>query len=133
MNCARGKVTDALVGLHLALGKKSLCFRTEVQNANSQWTTSCAWDNVHELDTEAHKLRLTYQKARNALQWLNIDPEYLETLRDITDDELKVAGDITDDQRFRQQSDALPWFWRIGEPVGSRDRTSTRLNSSHRR
>ncbi|KAI0251378.1 hypothetical protein BJV78DRAFT_1088145, partial [Lactifluus subvellereus] len=26
---------------------------------------------------------------------------------------LKVAGDITDERRFGQRSDALPWFWRI--------------------
>ena len=115
----KGQVTDALDGLRLALGEKSLCFRTEVRNANSQRTTSRTWDNVHKLDTEARKLQSTYRTARNALQRLNIDPEYLETLRDITDDELKVAGDITDDQRFGQRSDALPWFWRIGEPVGS--------------
>jgi hypothetical protein len=35
----KGQVTDALEGLRLALGKKSLCFRTEVCNANSQRTT----------------------------------------------------------------------------------------------
>ncbi|KAI0245541.1 hypothetical protein BJV78DRAFT_1137879, partial [Lactifluus subvellereus] len=33
--------------------------------------------------------------------------------KDITDDDLKVVGDITDERRFRQRSDALPWFWRI--------------------
>jgi hypothetical protein len=35
----KGQVLDALEGLHLALGEKSLCFRTEVWNANSQQTT----------------------------------------------------------------------------------------------
>ena len=35
----KGQVTDALEGLRLALGEKSLCFRAEVRNANSQWTT----------------------------------------------------------------------------------------------
>ena len=52
----KGQVTDALDGLRLVLGEKSLCFRTEVQNANSQRTTSRTWDNVHKLDTEARKL-----------------------------------------------------------------------------
>ncbi|KAI0245105.1 hypothetical protein BJV78DRAFT_1141358, partial [Lactifluus subvellereus] len=28
---------------------------------------------------------------------------------------LKVAGDITDERRFGQWSNALPWFWRIGD------------------
>ena len=97
----KGQVTDALDGLCLALGEKSLCFWTEMRNANSQWTTSHAWDNVHKLNTEC-KLRSTYWQVQNALQQLNIDLDYLETLQDITDDELKVAGDITDDQRFGQ-------------------------------
>ena len=67
-------------------------------------------DNVHKLD-KTRKLWSTYQKVRNALQWLNIDLEYLEMLQDITDDELKVAGDITDDQRFTDSaSSAFMYF-----------------------
>jgi hypothetical protein len=53
------------------------------------------------------------------LQHLPIDPEYLAMLCDITDDDLKVAGDITDEWRFGQRSDTLPWFWRIGEASNS--------------
>jgi hypothetical protein len=34
-----GQVKDALKGLWLALSEKSLCFRTDVRNANSQRTT----------------------------------------------------------------------------------------------
>ena len=41
------------------------------------------------------------------------------TLYDITDDDLKVAGDITDEWRFGQRSDALPWFWQIGDGTDS--------------
>ena len=36
----KGQVADSLDGLRLALGEKSLCFWTEVRNADSQWTTS---------------------------------------------------------------------------------------------
>jgi hypothetical protein len=115
----KGQVADALEGLRLALGEKSLCFRTEVRNANSQRTTHRAWDNVHKLDAEARKCRSTYRQARSALQRLSMDSEYLATLREITDDDLKVAGDLTDERRFGQRSDTLPWFWRIGELVDS--------------
>jgi hypothetical protein len=94
----KGQVTDALGGLRLALGEKSLRFRTEVRNANSQRTTHRAWDNVHKLDVEARKCRSTYRQARSALQRLGTDPEYLATLHDITDDDLKVAGDLTDER-----------------------------------
>jgi len=98
----KGQVSDALERLCLALGEKSLCFRTEVRNANSQRTTHRAWDNVHRLDADARKCRSTYRHARSALQRLLIDPEYLDTLRDITDDDLKVAGDLTNERRFGQ-------------------------------
>ena len=112
-------MTDTLDGLRLALGEKSLCFRTEVQNANMQQTTSHTWDNIHKLDTETRKYRSLYHQARSALQWLDIDSAYQETLLNITDDNMKVAGDITDENQFGQWSDTIPGFWRIGEPVGS--------------
>src|SRR5882757_8357391 len=113
----KGQITDALQGLRLALGEKSLCFRTQVRNADSQRTTHRAWDNVHKSDAKARKCWYTYRQARNALQHLDVDPEYVATLRDITDDDLRVAGDLTDERRFGQRSDTLPWFWRFGEPV----------------
>jgi hypothetical protein len=36
------------------------------------------------------------------LQRLPAELEYLETLHDITDSDLKVAGDLTDENRFSQ-------------------------------
>jgi hypothetical protein len=94
----KGQVTDALGGLCLALGEKSLCFRTEVCNANSQRTTHRAWDTIHKLDVEARKCRSTNRQAQSALQRLGTNQEYLVTLHDITDDDLKVAGDLTDER-----------------------------------
>ena len=93
----KGQITDALEGLYLALGEKSLCFRTQVRNANSQRMTHHAWDNVHKLDHRARTFRSSYQLAWSTLQHLSIDPEYCTTLQDITDGDLKVAGDLTDE------------------------------------
>ena len=115
----KGQVTDALEGLRLALGEKSLCFRAEVRNANSQWTTHHAWDRVHKFDADARQCRSTYRYARSALQRLQIEPEYLATLHDVTEDDMKVAGDLTDEGRFNQRSDTLAWFWRIGQTDNS--------------
>ena len=50
---------------------------------------------------------------------LPIDSQYLKTLSEISDEDLKVAGDLTDERRFGQRSDTLPWFWRIGEGVNT--------------
>jgi len=54
----KGQVTDALEGLRLALGEKSLCFRAEVRNANSQRTTNRAWDRVHKFDADARHINM---------------------------------------------------------------------------
>lgn len=113
----KAQVTDALEGLCLALGKKFLCFHTEVCNADSQRTTHQAWDNIHKLDAEAQWCRSTYWHTCSALQYLSIDSEYLATLHNITNNDLKVAGDLTDTWIFGQQSDTLPWFWKIGKAM----------------
>ena len=47
------QISYALHGLHLALGEKSLCFQMQVHRANTQQTTSCAWNNVHKMGAEA--------------------------------------------------------------------------------
>ena len=93
----KGQITDALEELHLALGEKLLCSRTQVHNANSQQMTCHALDDVHKLDHRAWTFQSTYQLAWAALQCLSIDPEYCATLQDITDDDLKVAGDLMDE------------------------------------
>jgi len=74
---------------------------------------------VHKFDADARQCRSTYRYACSALQRLHIEAEYLDTLQDITDDDMKVAGDLTDERRFGQRSDTLPWFWRIGNADGS--------------
>lgn len=113
----KGQVNDSLEALRLALGEKSLCFRAEVRNANSQRTTQRAWGNIHKFDADARRHRHMYNQARNALRLLPVEPEYLETLQDITEQDMKVSGDITEDNRFGQRSDTLPWFWRQnGDP-----------------
>jgi hypothetical protein len=85
-----------------------------VRNANGQRTTHRAWDRVHKFDADTRQCRSTYRYARSALQHLQVEPEYLATLHDITEDDMKVAGDLTNEGRFNQHSDTLPWFWQIG-------------------
>jgi hypothetical protein len=118
----KGQINDSLDGLHLALGEKSLCFRAEVRNADSQRTTNRAWDNIHKFDADARRHRNIYNHTRNALKRLPVEPEYLDTLQDITEDDMKMSGDITEEHRFGQRSDTLAWFWRQdGQPESDGD------------
>lgn len=124
----RGQITDSLEGLRMALGEKSLCFRTEVRNADSQRTTQRSWANIHKYDDDARRHRLQYRTARRALKRLPCETEYLSTLHDITDEDLKVSGDLTDERRVGQRNDALAWFWRVDGGLGPSEMNAPRMH-----
>jgi hypothetical protein len=116
----KGQINDALDGLRLALGEKSLLLRTEVRNARSQITSLKAWDSVNKQNAHALRHKKVYEEARKALQRLGTEDEFLLTLRDITAEDMKMAGDIIEENRVGQRSDALAWFWRLAnEPEGT--------------
>lgn len=123
----KGQISDALEGLRLALGEKSLCFRGQVRDANSQRTSQRAWSNVHKHDAEARKHRKTYIHARTALQRLSADSDYLSTLQDITDADMKVSSDVTEENRYGQRSDTLAWFWRMDDGLSNEAESSPRM------
>ena len=97
-----GQITDALAGLRMALREKSLLFRTQVRNARSQRTTLKAWKEVNKQDADARKHRKAYLDAREALRRLNVDSKYVERLQDITKEDMKMAGDVTEENRIGQ-------------------------------
>jgi len=45
---------------------------------------------------------------------LDIDRNYLSILQDITPEDMKMAGDVTEENRVGQRSSMLAWFWRLG-------------------
>ena len=49
------QINDSLNGLRLALREKAMSLRTDVRNANSQWTSLQAWSNVHKHDSDTQK------------------------------------------------------------------------------
>lgn len=110
----QGQINDALEGLRMALGEKSLLFRTQVRNSKSQRTSLKAWDNVNKQDVVAKRHKRAYDNARKALIRLDIDRDYLSTLREITPEDMKMAGDVTEENRVGQRSSTLAWFWRLG-------------------
>jgi hypothetical protein len=110
----RGQINDALEGLRMALGEKSLLFRTDIRNSKSQRTSLKAWDNVNKQDAVARRHKRAYDRARKALIRLDIDRDYLSTLHNITVSDMKMAGDVTEENRIGQRSSTLAWFWRLG-------------------
>ncbi len=123
----KGQISDSLEGLRLALGEKSLSFRGDVRNANSQRTSQRAWANVNKYDAEARRHRRMYMCARAALQHLCIFPEYLSTLHDITEHDMKVSSDLTEENRYGHRSDTMAWFWRMDDGLSAEAEFSPRM------
>jgi hypothetical protein len=123
----KGQINDSLQGLRLALGEKSLSFRAEVRNAHSQKTSQRAWAKVHKFDAEARRHRKIYNHSRAALQRLSVSPEYLSSLHNITKDDMKMSGDVTEENRYGQRSDTLAWFWRFDNGISGEDQSSPRM------
>lgn len=113
----QGQINDALEGLRMALGEKSLLYRTEVRNSKSQRTSLRSWQNVNKQDLLARQHKRAYDRARNALTRLDIDRDYLSTLHDITPEDMKMSGDVTEENRMGQRSSVLAWFWRLDSDV----------------
>jgi hypothetical protein len=98
----------------MALGEKSLLFRTDIRNSKSQRTSLKAWDNVNKQDAVARRHKRAYDRARKALIRLDIDRDYLSTLHNITASDMKMADDVMEENHIRQRSSTLAWFWRLG-------------------
>ena len=49
-----------------------------------------------------------YKRARQAMVTLGAD-------KDIMPEDIKVSKDITEEVRWNQRNEVLPWFWRSGE------------------
>ena len=123
----RAQINDSLHGLRLALGEKAMSFRADVRNANSQRTSQRAWATVHKRDSDARKHRNIYNHARAALIRLDCFPDFLSTLHDITEQDMKMSGDLTEENRYGQRSDTMAWFWRLDNGLSDVDQLSPRM------
>ena len=108
-----GQANDALEALRASLAEKSLRFRTEVKPAKSQRTMTRAWDSIHKADKQIRGAVQCYRLARTALGGLGVAGELLERYKEIHKRDLKMSGDVVEENRVGQRSWELPWFWRL--------------------
>jgi hypothetical protein len=107
-----GQANDSLERLRECLAEKSLRFRTEVRPAKSQKKMTRAWDSVHRVDDQIKQAVITYRTARRAIGELG-EAADLEKFQKISKSDLKMSGDIVEENRVGQKSSVLPWFWRL--------------------
>ena len=108
----QGQANDLLERLRECLAEKSLKFRTEVRPANSQKKVTRAWGLVHRMDNQIKETVVMYRTAREAIRELGRAAD-LERYQEIKKSDLKMSGDIVEENRVGQRNSVLPWFWRL--------------------
>jgi len=112
----QGQANDSLEGLRLALGHKALLFRTRVRQAGSNKERTRAWDDVKTARRQVEKHVRGYHRARKAMEKLGADKTIMSRYKMIVLSDLKLSGDITQENRLGQRNDTLPWFWTMHLP-----------------
>jgi hypothetical protein len=107
-----GQANDLLERLRECLAEKSLKFRTEVRPARSQKKVTRAWGLVHRMDSQIKETVVMYRTARDAIGELGGAAD-LRRYQEIKRSDLKMSGDIVEENRVGQRNSVLPWFWRL--------------------
>jgi len=107
-----GQANDSLERLRECLAEKSLRFRTEVRPAKSQKKMTRAWDSVHRIGDQIKQAVVTYKSARHAIGELGGAAD-LERFKEIQKSDLKMSGDVVEENRVGQRSSILSWIWRL--------------------
>jgi hypothetical protein len=109
-----GQANDCLDKLRVALGHKMILFRTRVRNSTSQRTRTRAWAEVDRVDTRIRKCVRSYRQARKAMIRLGASGETMAQYQVIKMEDLKLSGDVVEENRIGQRNDKMAWFWRVG-------------------
>ena len=114
-----GQAIDCLEKLRTHLGHKSVLFQMNFRSSSSVRTDTRSKQDIRRVGLKINQDVRSYNRAREALVNLQASEDILQKYPPIKPDELGVSKDITEENRFGQSSDVLPWFWRIGSGISS--------------
>ena len=109
-----GQANDNLEKLRTHLGHKSILYRMNFRSSTSVRTDTRSKQDIRRVALKITRDVRSYHRARESLSRLEASQDILQKYQLIRPDELGVSKDITEENRFGQGSDILPWFWRIG-------------------
>lgn len=114
-----GQANDSLERLRTHLGHKSILYRMNFRSSTSVRTDTRSKQDIRRVALKITKDVRSYHRARESLCHLEAPQDILQKYQVIKPDELGVSKDITEENRFGQGSDVVPWFWRIaGSQLG---------------
>lgn len=106
-----GQANDALHQIQIALGHKSLLFRTKIRVNKSQKHKTRAWDKVHLVEsTVQHQARI-YTSARQAIIKLGANRSALDRYQVLKQEDLKAGTFLVNPSLPGTRHSKLAWFW----------------------
>ena len=104
---------ESLEELRLAIGHKSLLYKTCIRKSKTQSTKLRSHTQLDKINVKIKECASGYRCARSALLSLGASADILKKFQALQDKDLKVNTDVAEENRTGQQNDILPWFWRI--------------------
>ncbi|KAI5986547.1 hypothetical protein EDC04DRAFT_2615047 [Pisolithus marmoratus] len=101
-----GQANDCLDQLRTDLGNKAMLGGTRTKK------------EIQKVVARVNKHVRSYQRARQAILRLDPDANMAEKYQEILPEDLAVSKEVTEENRFRQGTSKLAWFWVIdGEKI----------------
>jgi hypothetical protein len=109
----KGQANDALQGLRLAIGQKTLLYRTKVRHSSNTEGRTRAWDDVRAAQAKIARHARSYERARNALERLGYSD--VGIYKKLVPKDLTVPTDSLEENRYNPGVGELSWIWRMGD------------------
>ena len=106
-----GQANDRLERLRTHLGHRAIIFRLNRRSSTSVRTDTRSKQDLRKVARKINQDVRSYNRAREALIRLGAPQDIQQKYQPITSNQLGVSKDITEENRFGQGSDVLPWFW----------------------
>jgi hypothetical protein len=102
----------ALEHLRLSLGLKAALYRKRLRMAKSQKVKTRTWKMIYAVDTAIRSHAGQYNLAGQALIRLNVADEILVRFPNLKKGDMKISGDVIEENRMGQRSEHVSWLWR---------------------
>ncbi|KIM61410.1 hypothetical protein SCLCIDRAFT_122156, partial [Scleroderma citrinum Foug A] len=109
-----GQANDSLERLRTHLGQKSVLYHMQVRSSSSVWTDTRLKNDIKRLILKINKDVQSYHRAWDAMISLGASDDQLRKYQKVSPRDLSIDKEVTEENRFGQGSDVLPWFWHIG-------------------
>jgi len=116
-----GQANDSLERLRTHLGQKSILYRMQVRSSASVQTDMRAKNDIKRFILKINRDVCSYHRAWEAIISLGASDDLLRKYQEVSPGDLSIDKEVTEENRFGQGSDVLPWFWQVGGvDMGSR-------------